>query len=363
MPPVTTIVCTLLSRGEADTPGQGSELLLFTPPSKRTRGEVYDSAKLAFVLQGTLETPARPTDVELRKAADKSVGELLLLNATKDMRWALSSLPPSNPLTRKVRLARSLVRRSRVLDWAPDTLLVAFLFRMTTSYERGFDLSYAAAHGEPPMPAATAEMAEEPRAASEQDEVDKAMYRITESRLGRSAHSWEEFKGHEHIATAYHLVVLPPPLDESLYLASAVANLSVLDVSDLALNTLLQLVRSKAGEAAFTGCWPPHVPQPTQKTVKMPEQVLKYRLMMFWRDVVGYQFCQVKSAYTPILSATFLRVLVPLIPLTLDSTTSLSSLTQSALNAIASEGARSRFAAANVERFAVAKLLERASRE
>jgi len=35
------VVLTLVSRGEADAPGQGSELLLFALPERRARGEVY----------------------------------------------------------------------------------------------------------------------------------------------------------------------------------------------------------------------------------------------------------------------------------------------------------------------------------
>ncbi|GAA5902518.1 hypothetical protein JCM6882_002773 [Rhodosporidiobolus microsporus] len=244
---------------------------------------------------------------------------------------------------------------------------------MSTSYERGLDLEYSASQQEPPSQeqAEGAEEGETP-AERERDEVDKAMYRIAESRLGRGSHAWEAVSEvearlsrvqHEHLSTSFTLVVLPPLLDESLHFASTLSNLSVVDVSDLALNTLLQLVRKKVGEGAFRGCWPPHVPQPVMQTRELPEGVVKYWVMMHWRDVVAHRFRHVKSTYEPTLSAVFLRVLLPLVPYSLDSSTTLSALYQHALDAIAAEGARSRFATASVEKLAIAKLLERASRE
>ncbi|GAA5877081.1 hypothetical protein JCM8547_007301 [Rhodosporidiobolus lusitaniae] len=349
----TTIVCTLVSRGPSSQPGQGSELLLFAPPSRRSAGEVYPPGgkKLACVLQETLsgngEKP--PEEKELREAADGSVRRLLLLDARKDLRF---------------------VRRSKLLPWTPGTFLVAFLYRTSESYERGLEFAFAEAQtGQPEHGEGEEGRSEE---AEKRKELDKAMYWITEKRLGRGSHEWvavETVEGdlerlrHEHLSTSFSLVVLPRLLDETLFFASSLSNLSAVDVQDLALNTLLQLVRKKTGIGAFRGCWPPHVPPPSEKTLGLPEEVLKYRLMMYWRDVVAHHFKHVKIAYEPLLSAVFLRVLLPLVPLSLDSTTSLSALVQGAIDAIASEGARSRFAAANVEKLAVKKLLERASRE
>ncbi|GAA5833667.1 hypothetical protein JCM11251_003198 [Rhodosporidiobolus azoricus] len=349
MPPNTTIVCTLVSRGSPTAPGQGSELLLFAPPSKRERGEVYD--RLSFVLQGTLDSKTRPEDQQLRETAEKNIKELLLLSAKQDLRF---------------------VRRSKILPWAPHTFLVAFLFRLSSSYERGLDLEYAAAQHPESVLGEGEEESPDRTAQRETQEMDKAMYRVVEARLGRGSHMWESMGTieerlsrvkHEHVSTCFTLLILPPLLDEALYFATSLANLSVIDVSDLALNALLQLVREKVGESAFRGCWPAHVPQPEMRTLELPEEVVKYRLMMFWRDVVAYHFRHTKSSYEATLSAVFLRTLLPLVPFSLDSTTSLSAFRQHALDSIAAEGARSRFAAANMEKMSIAKVLERASRE
>ncbi|GAA5988481.1 hypothetical protein JCM11641_007165 [Rhodosporidiobolus odoratus] len=276
----------------------------------------------------TLETKDQPNDEEVKMAAQKSIRELLLLSAEKDMR---------------------------------------------ESYERGLDFEYLLASQ--PQPLFPAGEPEEELALPEeaaQKEVDKAMYRITEARLGRGAHSWEAIEAvegdlgrvkHEHVSTALSLVIVPPVLDEALLFTSNLQNLSCVDVADLALNTLLQLVRSKVGEGKFRGCWPAYAPATGWDTMQLPDVVVKHRLMLFWRDVVSYQLRHARSAYSPTLSAVFLRMLLPLLPLSLDSTTSTAAFVQKTLDIIATEGARSRFATANVEKLAVAKLLERASRE
>lgn len=48
------IVLTLVSRGAADAPGQGSELLLFALPERRQRGEVYTPCAL-FLLPSVIK--------------------------------------------------------------------------------------------------------------------------------------------------------------------------------------------------------------------------------------------------------------------------------------------------------------------
>ncbi|GAA6042390.1 hypothetical protein JCM8097_004493 [Rhodosporidiobolus ruineniae] len=350
----TTIVCTLVARGAPDAAGQGSELLLFAPPQKRGRGARFDvkSDRLLFALQAAVGSKEKQVEAEkekdLRAAAEKSVKETLLLDAAKDLRF---------------------VRRSELLPWTADTSLVAFLYRTTALYERGLDLEYLAASGRaPPEEEKTPEERERER-------LERATYWVVEKRLGRGEHSWVGFEEverdlgqmkHEHLSTAFSLVVFPPLLDESLHFASSLPNLTLLDASDLALNTLLQLVRLRppAGESAFKHCWPPHVPPPSLKTLDLPPRVVKYRLMMYWRDVVAYHFRQaVKPPFEPVTGAVFLHVLVPLLPLLLDTTTSVDGLVKAVTDAIAEEGARSRFAAAHVEKTGVAKILERASRE
>ncbi|BGP20486.1 hypothetical protein JCM10213v2_008647 [Rhodosporidiobolus nylandii] len=167
---------------------------------------------------------------------------------------------------------------------------------------------------------------------------------------------------YEHLSLSLSLVVLPPVLDEALHFASSLSNLSAVDVADLALNTMLQLVRQRAGEGSFIGCWPAGV-STGMETKSLPDGVVKHRMMLFFRDVVAYQFRLAKSAYAPTLSAVFLRVLLPLVPLSLSPSISLPAFRQATLDSIAAEAARSRFAAATVDKTAVAKLLEYASRE
>ncbi|GAA5947900.1 hypothetical protein JCM10213_007643, partial [Rhodosporidiobolus nylandii] len=344
---VSCLICVLVSRGAPSSPGgQGSELLFFAPPSRRSRGEVLDSAKLSFVLQVELETQGRPTDEELRRKAGEVVREGLLLDAREDLR---------------------LVRCSHLLPYTLTTHLVSFLYRTSPSYERGFELLYAEASGA--LPPAGGEASKE---RGEQEEIDKTMYRVVEKRLGRGAHSWEAVeeverkvgkgKQYEHLSLSLSLVVLPPVLDEALHFASSLSNLSAVDVADLALNTMLQLVRQRAGEGSFIGCWPAGV-STGMETKSLPDGVVKHRMMLFFRDVVAYQFRLAKSAYAPTLSAVFLRVLLPLVPLSLSPSISLPAFRQATLDSIAAEAARSRFAAATVDKTAVAKLLEYASRE
>ncbi|GAA5965567.1 hypothetical protein JCM21900_005158 [Sporobolomyces salmonicolor] len=280
-----------------------------------------------------------------KEASIESIKKNLLLDANKDMR---------------------LVRRSKRLPWTPDTYLETFVWRLNSSYERGFDYEYdlsqaEEAHRAPKLPQDVDET---------QLQVDRACYRIVESRLGRWSHTWEEFHvfdepasmPHESVSTAYYSVILPRVLDEALVFASALQNLSIVDLGELGLNCFLQLVRSKTGQQAFRHCWPSYVPPPGQETLELPEGVIKYRLFVYWRDVVAHHFRHVATSHEPTLSAIFLRILTPLEPLSLDTTTSLALFEKAALQAIAEEGARARFAMANIEKLAIKKLLEYASR-
>ncbi|BGP35680.1 hypothetical protein JCM10296v2_007532 [Rhodotorula toruloides] len=334
MPPSTT-VCTLVTRGPAGTSGQGTELLFFVPPARRSHGEVYaDSNDLAFVLQ---EVVGGGEEAALG-ASKKSIKEGLLLDPDKDMR---------------------LIRRSRRIAWTPESTLQVFLWRMSDSYERGLELAYA-------------EAGRQGLKQTEETERDKAMYLIAESRLGRWTHEWQaigevkkdptRFKT-EHISTAFSSVILPHLLDEALYLISSLPALSTIDACDIALNAFVQLIEARVGIAAFRGSWPAHIPPPTSATLDLPDQVVKYRLMMYWRDVVAHHFGAANPAHAPSLSALFLRLLLPLKNSSLSPQTSLDTFVRAAKDAAVSEAARIRLAAANIEKLGVAKILERAARE
>ncbi|BGP03792.1 hypothetical protein JCM10021v2_007540 [Rhodotorula toruloides] len=330
-----TTVCTLVSRGPAGTSGQGTELLFFVPPARRSHGEVYaDANDLAFVLQEAAEG----VEEKALGGSKKSIKEGLLLDPDKDMR---------------------LIRRSRRIAWTPESTLQVFLWRMSESYERGLELAYAEAAGEPVEK-------------TEQTERDKAMYLIAESRLGRCTHEWQaigevekdptRFKA-EHVSTAFSSVILPHLLDEALYLVSSLPALSTIDACDIALNAFVQLVEARVGVGAFQRSWPAHVPPPTLATLDLPDQVVKYRLMLYWRDVVAHHFGAANPAHAPSLSALFLRLLLPLKASCLSSQTSLDAFVRAAKDAAVSEAARIRLAAANIEKLGVAKVLERAARE
>ncbi|GAA5920248.1 hypothetical protein JCM1841_000443 [Sporobolomyces salmonicolor] len=342
----STIVCTLVTRGEASELGQGSELLLFAPPGQRSNGQILSRSKLSFVQQEMLDGIAGDAD-KTKDASIESIKKNLLLDANKDMR---------------------LVRRSKRLPWTPGTYLETFVWRLNSSYERGFDYEYELsqaeeAHRAPKLPQDVDET---------QLQVDRACYRIVESRLGRWSHAWEGFHvfdepasmPHEFVSTAYYSVILPRVLDEALVFASALQNLSIVDLGELGINCFLQLVRSRTGQQAFRHCWPSHVPPPGEETLELPDGVIKYRLtdLPSKRAVVAHHFRHVDTSHEPALSAIFLRILTPLEPLLLDTTTSLALFEKAALQAIAEEGARARFAMANIEKLAIQKLLEYASR-
>lgn len=88
----------------------------------------------------------------------------------------------------------------------------------------------------------------------------------------------------EHVSTAFSSVILPHLLDEALYLVSSLPALSTIDACDIALNAFVQLVEARVGVGAFQRSWPAHVPPPTLATLDLPDQVVKYRLMLYWRD-------------------------------------------------------------------------------
>ncbi|GEM11240.1 initiation factor 2B-related protein [Rhodotorula toruloides] len=327
MPP-STIICTLVTRGPANTSGQGTEILFFVSPARRSHGEVYaDPSELAFVMQKVVEGGGK-------KALDgskKSVKEELLLDPDKGMRIA----------------------------WTPESTLQVFLWRMSESYERGFELAFAEAAGQSVQ-------------TTELQEKYKAIYLITESRLGRWTHEWQAMGDvekdptrlkPEHVSTAFDSVILPHLLDEALYFISSLPALSTIDVCDIGLNAFVQLVETRVGTGAFRGSWPAHVPPPTSTTLNLPDQVVKYRLMMYWRDVVAHHFGATNPAHDASLSALFLRLLLPLKPPCLSPDPSLDTFVRAAIDSAVSEAARVRLAAANIEKLGVSKILERAARE
>ncbi|BGP43765.1 hypothetical protein JCM10450v2_007963 [Rhodotorula kratochvilovae] len=348
MPPHTTVVLTLVSRGAADAPGQGSELLLFALPDRRGRGEVYRPAQLEFALQTTIESPSSsssspsapaplPVEASTRAASAASIRTGLLLDPAKDLR---------------------LVRCSKLVPWAPSTFLIAYLWRTSEAYERGLEAEFAVAQGAAP---------------AEGEGAEQAVYREVEVRLGRGGHAWEAVEAverdlsrmkHEHLSFAYHSVVLPPLLDDALHLSLSLRDkLSHFDLADLALNCFLQLVQARSGEGAFRGSWPAHVKPPDGKTWELPEEVVKDRLFRYWVEVVAHHFRHVSPASSPTLSALFLRLLLPLKPLALAPASSvpLASFLRSATEAVLAEGARLRLAAATLDKLGVAKVLERAA--
>lgn len=146
------------------------------------------------MLQTEVETKKgeKPSEGELRKAAEESVKETLLLDPI-DLRYVVfPSYPAARELTSASHLFHrlfpscSFVRRSALISYAPSSYLVAFLFRTTPSYERGVDLCFAAERGAPLFEV------EEGGEEEERRELDMAMYRVVEKRLGRGAHRWEE---------------------------------------------------------------------------------------------------------------------------------------------------------------------------
>ncbi|CDR48999.1 hypothetical protein NBRC10512_005475 [Rhodotorula toruloides] len=230
---------------------------------------------------------------------------------------------------------------------------------MSESYERGLEIAFAEAAGQ--------EFEK-----TEQRERDQAMYLIAESRLGRWTHEWQAIGEvekdpttlkPEHVSTAFSSVILPDLLDEALYLLSSLPALSALDACDIALNAFVQLVEARVGAGAFRGSWPAHVPPPTLATLDLPDNVVKYRLMLYWRDVVAHQFGIATPAHAASLAALFLRLLLPLKAPCLSPQTSLDTFVRAAKEAAVSEAARVRLAAANIEKLGVAKILERAARE
>ncbi|GAA5894640.1 hypothetical protein JCM8208_006033 [Rhodotorula glutinis] len=232
---------------------------------------------------------------------------------------------------------------------------------MSSSYERGLERDFASARGEEDE--------------DEEAQNERAAYREIEARLGRGAHAWETFEvverdvarlKLEHLSAAFHSVVLPPALDDALHLASTLRNKLVpFELADLALNCLLELVQVRAGETAFRGTWPAHVPQPSDKTLSLPDEVVKDRLLRYWRDVVAHHFMHASTASSSAMSALFLRILLPLKHLARSTAVNvpLSSFLRSAIDSILFEGTRIRLAAASLEKLAVAKVLERASLE
>lgn len=117
---------------------------------------------------------------------------------------------------------------------------------------------------------------------------------------------------HEHLSFAYHSVILPPALDDALHLAFSLrTKLSHFDLADLALNCFLELVQARVGESAFRGSWPARVPRPTGDTLGLPDEVLKDRLLRYWRDGAchffsrcGFSALILPAQWSPITSTT-----------------------------------------------------------
>ncbi|GAA5839840.1 hypothetical protein JCM9279_005182 [Rhodotorula babjevae] len=232
---------------------------------------------------------------------------------------------------------------------------------MSTPYERGLDREFEAAQGE--------------EGEDESAQAERAAYREVEARLGRGAHAWETFDvmerdmtrlKHEHLSAAFHSAILPPALDDALHLASTLRDkLAPFELADLALNCFLELVQARAGETAFRGTWPIGVPQPSQEMLSLPDEVVKDRLLRYWRDVVAHYFQHAAPAASSALSALFLRILLPLKHLARSPAADvpLAAFLRSSTDSVLSEGTRIRLAAASLDKLAVAKVLERASLE
>lgn len=86
---------------------------------------------------------------------------------------------------------RRLVRRSKRVPWGGDSnYILAFVFRTNESYERGLDYAWAQAAAE--------EEGQEfflPEGIEEEKyELDTAMYRVVEQKLGVRLHDWMSFE-------------------------------------------------------------------------------------------------------------------------------------------------------------------------
>jgi len=191
---------------------------------------------------------------------------------------------------------------------------------MSSSYEHGLECEFETAQGE-----------------EDEDEAaqgERAAYREAEARLGRGAHAWEMFEvverdttrlkvrprlqppracaltdaldptsQNEHLSAAFHSVILPPALDNALHLAFTLRDkLAPFELADLALNSLLELVQARAGETAFRGTWPVGVSQPSKEMLAIPDEVVKDRLLRYWRDGASLPLRR-RSSLSPLLTS------------------------------------------------------------
>ncbi|ORY88854.1 hypothetical protein BCR35DRAFT_329751 [Leucosporidium creatinivorum] len=328
---VDTLVLTFLTRGRTGVPGQGDELLWYTPARLRERGgggpngESRDHLEYVMV-ESLAAAPKKEGEDTALLAAHASIRENCFLDAKKDLR---------------------LVRRSKRVPWGGDSsYILAFVFRTNESYERGLDYEWAQAEAE--------EAGQEfflPEGVEEEAyQLDMAMYRVVEQKLGPGLHDWvsfEHFDLHpeamsvEFISTAFYLVIVPPSLDRALSIFASVKGSIPADVAEQALNQLFKIVSSQMGRKAFR-FWAPDVPPPSTKSKMLPEGVVKYRLYCYWLDVATYHLRTCNPLLETIISASFLRTLQSI-----------------QLLGISTELTRSRYASTVLEKLAIGKILER----
>lgn len=246
-----------------------------------------------------------------------------------------------------------LIRRSKRVAWGGDSNhLIAFVFRTNDSYERGLDYEWAQAAAE--------EAGQEfflPEGVEEEVyQLDTAMYRVVEQKLGAGLHDWTSFEYFdlhpeamsvsfsfsamaldgdnpfdlqiEFISTAFYLAIVPPSLDQALVIFGSVKGSLPADVAEQALTQLFKIVSGQVGRKAFR-FWSPDVPPPSTKSKILPDAVHKFRLYCYWLDgeattrsvmhiletdrytsaVVTYHLRTCNPLLEAIISATFLRIL------------------------------------------------------
>jgi hypothetical protein len=101
---------------------------------------------------------------------------------------------------------RRLIRRSKRVPWGGDSsYIIAFVFRTNESYERGLDYAWAQAEAE--------EQGEEfylPEDVEEEAfQLDLAMYRVVEQKLGVEIHAWTNFQHFDLHPEAMSVSFLP----------------------------------------------------------------------------------------------------------------------------------------------------------
>ncbi|KAL8279222.1 hypothetical protein RQP46_008478 [Phenoliferia psychrophenolica] len=340
---MSTIVCTFISRGAPGLSGsQGQDILLFTPVDLRQRPHGSDARDMTEVLLlrvgGPNSTPGAPSDPLL--ASQWSLLNQLFLDPKKDLK---------------------LVRRGKKIPWGNGCKVEAFLWRTVDSYERGYSEEYeimeAYKEQRVPLP--------DPASDPATREADLEHFRTVESKLGPDTHIWESFAyfddpkvmPEEVVSTAFFSVVLPPSLDATLT-DLAEAPLSAEDVAVVALDELYAIISNHYPRHSFK-FWPPGHPPAGPKTLKIPDNVLKWRVFSYLLDVVAHFLVNVKPAHATIISSVFLRILGPIQPSVTNTAVSIVAFEKEACHQIAREKARGKTALSLVAKAALATILER----